>query len=189
MCRLGGLAGTLARLCFYMAITTYSTDADIELTLSLHGLASAVDDEESGGTALTSVRKERIQRQRERAFNRINGYLNRRWRLAELLGNQWLRDCEALMATYYLEGRRLNVPGASLDKEYHEYIEELKLLAANKMDLPNQRDSFDDGPAVTNYDVRRGRVSPIRVRLSESTGSQPVSGIKREVTPENSEYI
>ena len=62
-----------------MTTFTYCTQADVEAVWNPAAILQAVDDDLSG--VLTSAKEQTIQRAIERAANRMNAYLEQRYRL------------------------------------------------------------------------------------------------------------
>ena len=156
-----------------MAVQTYCTILEVEQILSEHGVTAYVDDKlcyerdtDEDATALAMI---------ERAAEMVlNFRLCNRYLIPDLSGNSWCKWANATIAAMYTATRRNNPTPESLQRDVEEIYENLRQIANGWMKLPNQRESFDMSPAVTNYDVERIRsVQPVRVVVEESTRPRP----------------
>ena len=163
-----------------MAVQTYCDQDDIESLISSAGLNEFIDDDEdavivAGETAFVT---DAI----EMAAVEINAAVGRRYKLADVTANAWLKWANATLAAFYLVQRRLNgVPSNDLVDRVDRTRTHLEDLRKGQFQLPEQAESFDDLPTVTNYAVETYRHNaPVRVRTNESTGGAPPSGVMRK---------
>lgn len=157
---------------------TYCTQSEVEDILSTAGATAFADDDE-GGT-LSAGETAYITAMIERAAVRMNAYLTSRYTLSELASNAWCKWCNATLAAYYLVMRRGNPAIESVAVEVGELMDMLTDIKAGRMQVPEQSESFDFLPTVTNFDTKRRKtVMPVRVRTDESTGDTPHSSRKR----------
>ena len=167
-------------------ITTYCTADDLDSYWSSTGVTSRLDDNEDGVLDAT----EQLHRTAalERATNTINARLTMRYKLADLTGNLWARDCCIILACYYVGMRRGEGVGPILVADFDRYMTELREIAAGDLELPQQTPSFDTRPVATNYEPDM-RSRNVRVRRNDktSTGGRLPSGLKSYNTDEESE--
>ncbi len=162
--------------------TVYCTSEDVESIMSEHGVTAFIDDDLSGGrsTAETQYIADAISR----AAAKMNVYLASRYRLSDLSGNVWCRWANAICAALQVSTRRNNPAPQFLVDECQDVIETLKLVKLGQLPLPDQAESFDMTPTVSNFDVQRAAgVTPARVVVPESVGPQPQTGIQRRTVP------
>jgi phage gp36-like protein len=161
--------------------TTYCTQSDVEAILSAAGVTAFADDDEDG--SLDGTETGYITRAIERAAARMNAVLEIRYKLADLTSNAWCQFANADVAAYLLTSRRGNSPPTQIADAYQEVIDLLDKIKANRGKVPEQGESFDFLPSVSNYQPVRGvRNMPVRVDPNESTGDAPATGIKRETS-------
>jgi len=131
---------------------TYCTQSDIEAIWPPADLLTSVDDDSSG--TLSATESGYITRAIERAANFINAKLELRYRLDDLTNNTWCRDANAGLAAYWLSTRKGATAPAQLQQQYDAYAAQLADIAAGKAKLPEQRESYDTLPGVTNFAIR-----------------------------------
>jgi hypothetical protein len=88
-----------------------------------------------------------------RAANQMNGALEMRYRLSDLAGNPWCRDCNAVIAVYLLATRRGNPAPVHLTTQYENSLRELAEIRRGRMKVPQAAESLDSVPQVTNFNV------------------------------------
>jgi phage gp36-like protein len=138
-----------------MSTQTYCTKTDIEAIWPPTELLASVDDD--GGGTLSATELAYIDRAIERAANFINARLEMRYRLADLAANTWCRDANAALAAYWLSTRQGGPAPAQLQQQYEAYLTALAEIAAGRLKLPQQIDSFDTSPGVTNFQIDLGQ--------------------------------
>lgn len=160
---------------------TYCSASDVQDILSTAGYTAFLDDDESG--TLSAGETTTATNMIERAAVRMNGYVCQRYKLSEVTANQWLRWGNATLAAALIVQRRNNPLNQALGEDVKYVYEFLEAMTVNdKVRLPEQNDSFETYPTVSNFDVERARgQSPVRVSPSESTGSAPTPPITRRV--------
>jgi phage gp36-like protein len=131
---------------------TYCTRSDIEAIWPPADLLASVDDDASG--TLSATEESYIARAIERAANSVNARLEMRYRLADLAMNTWCRDANAAIAAYWLATRRGAAAPVQLQQQYDAYMAQLGEIAAGRMKVPGQAESFAALPGVTNFEVR-----------------------------------
>lgn len=169
-----------------MATTTYCNRADVDAILSTVGVTAFADDDEDGSLDATELGY--VTRAIERAANRMNAFLEMRYELSDLSGNDWCRDANAALAAFLLGGRRNNPVSPVLSTENTQFLDDLKEIRDNNMTVPGAFDSNDALPSVTNFRPERSRgQAPVRVIREESTRSDPPAGsdIKRRFSREH----
>jgi len=134
-----------------MSTHTYCTKSDIEAIWPPAELLASVDDD--GSTTLSATELGYIDRAIERAANFINARLEMRYRLNDLAANTWCRDANAALAAYWLATRRGEPAPAHLEQQYEAYLTALTEIAAGRLKLPQQVDSFDTSPGLTNFQI------------------------------------
>ena len=135
-----------------MSTQIYCTLSDIEAIWPPADVLASVDDDASG--TLSATESSYIDRAIERAANFINARLEMRYRLSDLAANTWCRDANAAIAAYWLATRRGAAAPAQLQQQYDAYVAELVAIVAGSIKLPQQAESFDLMPGVTNYAIR-----------------------------------
>jgi phage gp36-like protein len=135
-----------------MSTQTYCTKADIEAIWPPDELLDSVDDDASG--TLSTTEEGHIARAIERAANFMNARLELRYELGSLAANTWCRDANAAIAAYWLATRRGAAAPAHLEQQYEAYVAALADIAAGKAKLPQQPESYDTLPGVTNFAIR-----------------------------------
>jgi len=162
-----------------MAIQTYCTIANVKSILSDHGAEAFADDNLDG--SLSAGEEQYITDAISRAAAlKMNIYLSGRYDLSDLASNGWCQWANATFAALLVSMRRNNPAPQSLLAETQELTETLKAIQAGRMPLPDQSESYDQRPTVSNFDVERWRARwPVRVREDESTKPVPSSGITR----------
>jgi len=134
-----------------MSTQTYCTKADIEAIWPPADLTASVDDNANG--ILSATEEGYITRAIERAANAINSRLEMRYRIADLVGNEWCRDANAAIAAYWLSTRRGAAAPAHLQQQYDAYIAALEDIAKGRLKIPQAIESFDVTPGVTNFEI------------------------------------
>ncbi len=135
-----------------MSTQIYCTQSDIEAIWPPADVLASVDDDASG--TLSATETGYIDRAIERAANFINARLEMRYRLADLTANTWCRDANAAIAAYWLSTRRGAAAPAQLQQQYDAYMAQLVAIVAGSIKLPQQAESFDVMPGVSNYEIR-----------------------------------
>lgn len=133
---------------------TYCTKTDIEAVWPPAELLAGVDDD--GGGTLSATELGYIDRAIERAANFINARLEMRYRLSDLAANTWCRDANAALAAFWLSTRRGDSAPAHLQQQYEAYVAALAEIAAGRLKLPQQIDSFDTSPGMLNFETDLG---------------------------------
>src|SRR6476620_5176643 len=131
---------------------TYCIKSDIEAIWPPANLLASVDDDTSG--TLSATEDSYITRAIERAANFINSRLEMRYRLSDLAANTWCRDANAAIAAYWLSTRRGAAAPAQLQQQYDAYVAALTDIVAGSIKVPQQAESFELMPGVTNYAIR-----------------------------------
>src|SRR6478672_2212277 len=124
-----------------MTTQIYCTKSDIEAIWPPADVLASVDDDVNG--TLSATESGYIDRAIERAANFINARLEMRYRLSDLAANTWCRDANAAIAAYWLSTRRGAAAPAQLQQQYDAYLALLTDIAAGKIKLPQQAESFD----------------------------------------------
>ncbi len=163
-----------------MATTTYCLRADVESVLSAHAVDRMVDDDMDG--AVEADEEAHVTTAIARAASRNNSRVQKRYKLADLSGNDWMTFVNASIAAQTLSRRRGNGVPPSLQEEVDEYLSDLDDIRADRIDIPEQASSFDYAPAVSNFEVQRGfGLAPVRVSTQLSTGADPDSSLRRYI--------
>ena len=160
-----------------MTTQTYCIKSDLEAILSPSTVLRLADDDETG--TLSNDQEGYITAAIERAAGKMNSFLDTRYQLSDLASNQWCQDANAVIAIAYLAERRSNDIPASILREFNQYLSDLGDIQAGRMKIPQQLESVETIPTVTNFatDLRAKRNKVKRVDLT-STGSVPPSGRK-----------
>ena len=135
-----------------MTTQIYCTQSDIEAIWPPGDLLASVDDDASGTLSATELSY--IDRAIERAANFINARLEMRYRLTDLSENTWCRDANAAIAAYWLSTRRGAAAPAQLQQQYDAYVAQLVAIVAGSIKLPQQAESFELMPGVSNFAIR-----------------------------------
>jgi phage gp36-like protein len=140
--------------------TTYCTAADLDAVWAPDLILASVDDDESG--THSPAEEAIIDRAIERAAGRMNAYLELRYTLPALAGNEWCRDANATIAVYLLSIRRGEPAPTVLQEQYDAYLAELLEIAAGRRNVPGAAGVLDAKPTVTNFavDFRESRAMP-----------------------------
>jgi len=141
-----------------MTPQTYCDVADLETLWSPAAITRAADDDQSGSLGAAGL--ELLLRLIARAANQMNAALEMRYRLADLAGNPWCRDCNAALAVYLLATRRGNAAPSHLENQHEQYLQDLADIRLGRMKVPHAAESLDSVPQVTNFNVnlRAGHV-------------------------------
>lgn len=165
-----------------MATQTYCDRDDVEDILSDAAVVAMIDDDED--TVDGAAEQVRVTSAIERSAERMNFWLARRYTLSDLASNDWCKWANATLAALKLSTRRNNPAPQSLVDEANDIMEMCKAVAEQPLAvLPNQPESFDMRPTVSNLRTDRGfwDESPVQVDPETSTGPKPADGIKRYV--------
>lgn len=135
-----------------MTTQIYCTKSDIEAIWPPGSLLASVDDDANG--TLSATESSYIDRAIERGSNFINARLEMRYELGDLAANTWCRDANAAIAAYWLATRRGAAAPAQLQQQYDAYGAALADIASGRIKLPEQAESFDIMPGVTNFEIR-----------------------------------
>lgn len=155
-----------------MAVQTYCDRDDLDAIVSKHGIDAMVDDDQDG--LISSTEETYVVFAIERAATQINMYLQRRYKAADVVNNEWLKGANAAMAVCLIVKRRANPSSPSLEEECDDYMGWLDGIKTKEFDLPNQSPSVDMTPTVSNFrpELFRSVMKP-RVSRQESTGTDP----------------
>lgn len=155
-----------------MATQTYCTREDIESVWTPTAVLHCADDDLSG--TLSPTEEQHIARAIERAAGIMNGLLEVRYDLADLVASTWCRDCNAALAAYLLAIRRDEDLPAGIVAEYARYLRDLAEIRAGQQRVPQVIASDRHAPTVSNFaiDLRQSRAKVRRVR-ELSTGDAP----------------
>jgi hypothetical protein len=135
-----------------MTTQTYCTQSDIEAIWPPADVLASVDDDASG--TLSATEQGYITRAIERAANYLNSRLELRYRLTDLANNTWCRDANVAIAAYWLSTRRGAAAPAQLQEQFDAYVAQLAAIAAGTAKVPQQAESFDCSPGVSNFAIR-----------------------------------
>jgi len=135
-----------------MTTQTYCTKSDIEALWPPADLLASVDDDASG--TLTATEEDYITRAIERAANLMNARLEMRYLVEDLAENTWCRDANAAIAAFLLSTRRGAAAPAQLQEQYDAYLAALASIAAGRLKVPQQAESFTALPSVSNFAAR-----------------------------------
>lgn len=140
--------------------TVYCTSADLDAIWDPALLLATVDDD--ADDVLDALEQTYLDRAIERAAARMNAYLEVRYTLSGLAGNAWCRDANAAIAVYLLAIRRGEAAPAVLQEQYDAYFDELREIAAGRLNLPGV--SSATVLSVTNFqfDIKQSRALPRR---------------------------
>ena len=134
-----------------MTTQIYCTKSDIEAIWPPANVLASVDDDTNG--SLSATESGYIDRAIERAANFINARLEMRYRLSDLASSAWCRDANAAIAAYWLSTRRGEAAPAQLQQQYDAYLTALTEIAAGRLKVPQQIDSIDTSPGLTNFEI------------------------------------
>jgi phage gp36-like protein len=137
-----------------MATQIYCTKADIEAIWPAASVLASVDDDANG--TLSATEASYIDRAIERGANFVNARLEMRYRLSDLATNTWCRDANAAIAAYWLSTRKGAAAPAQLQQQYDAYVAALADIVSGRIKLPQQAESFDITPGVSNFVIRMG---------------------------------
>ena len=143
-----------------MPLTTYCTSTDLEAIWDPDLVLASVDDDEDA--TLDALEQTYLDRAIERAAGRMNAYLEVRYSLANLFGNTWCRDANAAIAVYLLSIRRGAAAPPELQQQYDAYFDELREIAAGRLNILIGANSLSTGPSVSNFqfDIQQSRARP-----------------------------
>lgn len=156
---------------------TYCTRADIESVWNPDDVRSAADDDHNG--SLSPTEESHIARAIERAAGTMNGVLEVRYRLSDLAGNAWCRDCNAALAAYLLATRSGDAVPDTIAAEFDRYLEQLASIRDGLTNVPEVAESDAHGPTVSNFriDLREPRAKVRRV-VEICTGDGPPGDVR-----------
>ena len=173
-----------------MAVQTYCTDTEVEVILSEHGVTAFLDDEQESDVRSAEevvVMTSLIERAAEMV---INFRLCHRYKISELANNAWCKWANATIAAMYVATRRNNPTPESLLRDVEDIYDALRQIENGWKKLPSQAESWDQLPAVTNYDVERIRTqTPVRVVQEESTRPREAGSPTKRRTSKPIRYI
>ncbi len=159
--------------------TVYCTVADVESIISAHGVTAFADDNLDGSRSAAETQLVADAISRAAALD-INIALSSRYKLSDLSGNVWCKFANAVCAALDVTVRRNNPASRTLAERCKRIRDDLQKIQAGRLQLPDQAESFDQRPTVSNFDVERWRhQTPVRVRTDESTGPDPSGDILR----------
>ena len=153
-----------------MPTTIYCSRSDIESIWSSLAVIRSVDDDQDG--SLSATEEGYIDRAIERAANRMNAFLEMRYRLSDLAANTWCRDANALLAAFLLATRRGNPAPDHLLEQYELLLSDLADIRSGHLVVPQAGESVETIPTVTNFAVDPRRAHAKVQRVDEtSTGN------------------
>lgn len=161
-----------------MATTTYCVQSDVEAVLSEFGLSARVDDDRDDtiGTTEALIVTAMIRQ----AAGRMNSRLQKRYKLSDLVDNDWCKDTNAWIAARNFTLRRGGAPPTGLETMVQELFSELDSIRDNDADVPDISESFEAIPTVSNFTVEPfRRHAKVRVIERISTGEKPAGNRKR----------
>lgn len=140
-----------------MSGIVYCTQSDVEAVWNPAAVLAAVDDDTSG--IMTPEKEALVQLAIERGADRMNAYLEQRYKLSELAGNRWCLGINAQVAAYLLALRRSSSAPAGLSEQYSSAMVDLLEIAAGRLKVPGASDGkrgtelpsvslFKDDPAT-----------------------------------------
>src|SRR3954451_4058327 len=129
----------------------YCAKSDIEAIWPPADVVASGDDDGNG--TLSGTESSYIDRAIERAANFINARLEMRYRLSDLAASTWCRDANSAIAAYWLSTRRGDPAPAQLQQQYDAYLAALTEIAAGRLKVPQQIDSIDTSPGLTNFEI------------------------------------
>jgi phage gp36-like protein len=156
---------------------TYCTRADLESTWNPAAVLAAADDDSNG--SLSTAEEAHITRAIERAASTMNGVLEVRYDLGDLVDNAWCRDCNAALAAYLLATRSGDAAPDTIAREFDRYLDDLAQIRDGLQNVPHVTESEQHGPTVSNFriDLREPRAKVRRVPET-CTGSYPPSEVR-----------
>lgn len=158
--------------------TTYCTSEHVKFVLSEAGMTARVDDDESG---VASVEEElMITTAINWAAAEINACVGKQYRLSDVTSNTMLQMANAYLAAERLCGRRGNDSPSKLEADCDKIRDRLTEVRWGREQLPEQADSFEFIPTVSNFDPILGAGNgTIFVDRDTSTRSEPADGVTR----------
>lgn len=163
----------------------YCTTSDVESIMSQHGVTAFVDDDESGIRDATETGFIADAIDRAAAF-KIDVHLDERYPdKTGWASNSFIKWANAIYAAVEVSRRRLLEVPSALAAQAKELDDTIDGIRRGILRIPGAANQFHSGPMVSNYDVERYRVSPVRVDQHTSTGPAPDVGIKRKVASVN----
>ncbi len=161
-----------------MATTIYCTQSDVEAVLSEFGFLARIDDDRDDtiGTTEAAIVTAMIRK----AAGRMNSRLQKRYKLSDLVNNDWCKDTNAWLAAWYVTARRGGAAPPGIAEEYNNLLTELDAIRDNDADVPDISESFEAIPTVSNFTVEPfRRHAKVRVIERISTGEKPAGNRKR----------
>jgi phage gp36-like protein len=134
-----------------MSTQTYCTLADLEAVWNPLSLLESVDDD--GNATLSPAEEALVEQAIERAAGKMHAYLLLRYDVADLTNSVWCRDCNAVLAAYFLATRTGSTAPDGLYFEYSRYLTDLASIRDGLLVLPEVVSRIDHGPSVSNYHV------------------------------------
>ena len=160
-----------------MPTQTYCTRDDVEAAWTPAAVLAAVDDDHN--LTLSAAEVAIITRAIERGANRMNATLAMRYPLAALVNNPWCRDCNALLAAYFLATRTGIAAPDPIQEQFDSYLVDLEEIVANRKCVPQVSSTLEQTPTVTNFRVTPALEPESIRRVSEtSTGALPPSQVQ-----------
>lgn len=150
---------------------SYCLQSDIESILAAHGVVAAFDDNQGGTLSATELAY--ITDAIDYGAALMNTYLVQRYKLSELVGSNWCRFCNAVLAAGRTMTRRGHPVPGSLQAEIDNWLELLKQVGSGFYRIPDKVSSYDHRPSVSNLAVDIGRRQPVRKDTVTSTGPLP----------------
>lgn len=117
-----------------MSSNVYCTRSDVEAVWNPAAVLAAVDDDSSG--TMTPAKESLIAMAIERGADRMNAYLEQRYKLSELAGNRWCAGINAQVAAYLLALRRSSSVPTGLSEQYASAMVYLLEIAAGRLKVP-----------------------------------------------------
>ena len=156
---------------------TYCTKTDIEALWDPADLLASVDDDISGTYSPTEDGY--ITRAIERAAGRMNAYLEQRYALADLAGNEWCRDANAAIAAYLLSIRRGDAAPVPLQLQYDGLMSDLYDIAGGRLCVPEATQALEMIPTVSNFRIDVGESRAKVRRVAEISSGSTASGTRK----------
>jgi hypothetical protein len=165
----------------------YCERVDVEGILSQFGIDHRIDDDEDA--AIAAEEEAFLTQSIDEGTAQINFYMYR-YRRPTLVGNEWLRHCNAYLAACNVSLRRVNGVHPDLATRCNRYYEQLAdikeglcELPANDGDDPLVPEAESLGPLkwvqTQNYIVRMGHLPrQVQIDHDNSTGKSLPPGLK-----------
>jgi hypothetical protein len=158
----------------------YCDQGDVEAVLSYDGVHASLDDD-AAGLQLSAEEQERLTTKAVGwATGRVNFYLLGRYPAADLAQSWTVNWWAAVLAAYFLRGRRGNPPPGSVKEWYEESVEDMKAVQAGVLNLPDTGLRNSGWPAWSNVRVdHRYLVRKLRVEEGISGAGRPAAPFRR----------